>query len=156
METILFTIENHTIAYDVDWLGMETITINGTVVSKKLSLPNRKHRFSLEVYGKTEQFYIKSKSGFSTGKIEVQLFHNDTLIEEKSLAFNFQTSDNGTSKTSDDSLLTLGIIFIVFGIIFDWSKVFLVLAIVFIACGETKKKSQSSTSDKVKEIETKE
>lgn len=50
MNAVIFNIENHTISYQVNWFGIETVKVNDIQVSKKLSLPNRKHKFILNVY----------------------------------------------------------------------------------------------------------
>jgi hypothetical protein len=149
METITFTIENHTIEYHVDWMGMETITINGDIVSKKLSLPTRKHKFTLEVYGKTETFYIQSKQGFSTGHLKIQLYHNEVLIDEKTLEFKFL--DPKTTKTeTDNTTFILGLFFIVLTLCFDWSRIFLFVGLVFLfdALSKTHKRQKMPQTDK--------
>jgi hypothetical protein len=133
MKEVTFHIENHTISYNVNWLGIEKVSVNGNQISKKLSLPNRKHRFVLNVYGKTENFYITSKQAFNSGRITVQLFHNDVLIDEDTIAFNFDPI-NTTKSSSDNSMLTTGLMLVVLGLIFDWSKFFLFIGLLFLFC----------------------
>jgi len=129
MDSINFNIDNHTISYDVNWLGIETIKVNGNEISKKVSLPKRKHKFELNVFGNTEAFYITSKQSFSSGQIIVQLFHNDTLIDEKVLKFNFPVS-NTEVKHPENSTFMTGLIFIVFSLLFGWSKFFLFIGLI--------------------------
>ena len=131
MDLVIFNIENHTISYQVNWFGIETIKIDGIQISKKLSLPKRKHKFKLHVFGKDEAFYIKSKQIFSLGYITVQLFHNDILIDEKILEFNFGFRKDEIKNAENSSFMT-GMIFIVFSFIFGWSKFFLFIGLIYV------------------------
>jgi len=152
MESITFNIEDQHITYEVNWLGMETISVNGNIVSKKLSLPNRKHKFSLEVYGKTEDFYIQSKQAFSSGCIKVQLFHNAILIEENTIEFKFSDQKEDASE-SNNEMFIIGIMFIVCALCFDWSKFFLFIGLIFLfdAVHKTHKMQQKSKQNNNKQ-----
>jgi len=150
MKQITFNIENHSIAYNVNWAGIERVSINGNQVSKKLSLPNRKHRFVLDVYGKIEHFYIATKQSFGSGLITVQLFHNDVLIDEEQITFDFG-GVNLSNKDSNNSMFTTGLMLVVFGIVFDWSRLFLLIGLLFLFCSfgiDTDKKKTNGDSSK--------
>ncbi len=145
MEAVIFNIENQTISYQVNWIGMETITVNDVQVSKKLSLPKRKHHFLLDVYGKEESFYIKSKQLFSSGYITVQLFHNDVLIEEKTLDFNFSIGSENINDPENSSFMT-GLILITCSLVFGWSKIFLFIGLMCLFGSMSERKSNSVDS----------
>lgn len=146
MESVTFNIEKHTISYHVNWLGIETVKVNDIQISKKLSLPKRKHKFLLDVFGKNEAFYIKSKQQFSSGFITVQLFHNDVLIDEKVLECNFPIIKD-ESKNSDNSSFMLGMMFIIFSLVFDWSKLFLFIGLIFVFNSVSNNKSKTNNSE---------
>nr|WP_321248190.1 hypothetical protein [uncultured Psychroserpens sp.] len=146
MKEVTFHIENQVISYKANWSGIETVSVNGNQISKKLSLPNRKHQFVLNVYGKTENFYITSKQAFNTGHITVQLFHNDVLIDEALIEFDFGVL-NQTKNTSDNGMLTTGLLFVVLGLVFDWSKVFLFIGLLFLFCSFSENSNKKKTSE---------
>ncbi|WP_047547221.1 hypothetical protein [Psychroserpens sp. Hel_I_66] len=129
MKDVIFNIYNHDIVFKTNWLGIETVVINGKQISKKLSLPYRKHKFTIEAYGKTESFYIKTKQAFSSGAVTVKLFHNDVLIDEGFIAFEFTNNTHIKEKSNDDLFMT-GLVLVVFSMVFDWSKFFLFIGLM--------------------------
>ncbi|WP_456439953.1 hypothetical protein [Psychroserpens sp.] len=154
MEAVIFNIENHTISYQVNWIGIETIKVNDVQVSKKLSLPKRKHNFLLDVFGKEEAFCIKSKQLFSSGYITVQLFHNDILIEEKTLDFNFSVGKEKINNPENSSFMT-GLMLITFSLVFGWSKIFLFIGLMCLFGSISERKSNSVDSQDTNDTEIK-
>ena len=146
MDVVTFNIDKHAISYHVNWLGIETVKVNDIQVSKKLSLPKRKHKFSLDVFGKNEAFHITSKQLFSSGYITVQLFHNDVLIDEKILEFNFPVIKDD-SKNTENSTFMIGMIFIIFSLVFDWSKLFLFIGLIFVFDSVSRSKAKTNNSE---------
>tara|TARA_R110000751_G_scaffold217067_4_gene320115 strand:- start:135 stop:593 length:459 start_codon:yes stop_codon:yes gene_type:complete len=144
MKPVVFYIDNNEIQFTVNLMGLETLKVNGTQISKKWSLPNRKHKFTLDAYGKTEHFYIKTKQAFSTGNITVQMFHNDVLIDEDVVAFDFFITNNLKDK-SDNGMFSIGLIFVIFGLIFDWSKLFLFIGLIFLFSSFTGNSCETET-----------
>jgi hypothetical protein len=131
-------------------MGVETLKINGHQVSKKWSWPGRKHQFVIDAYNKTEYFYIKTKQTFSSGIITVQLFHNDVLIDEDLIEFELFSTNNTKSK-SNNEMFTTGLIFVVFSMVFGWSKFFLFIGLIclfssFFEGSNTTKSSQDSSN----------
>ena len=149
MKPVIFYIENKEIQFEVNLMGIETLKINGHQVSKKWSWPGRKHQFVLDAHGKIEPFYITTKQAFSSGVITVQLFHNDIFIDEGLIEFDF-FAKNGIKGKSDNGMLSTGLLFVVLGLVFDWSKVFLFIGLIFLFCSFSdnsgKKQSDESSS----------
>nr|WP_321223219.1 hypothetical protein [uncultured Psychroserpens sp.] len=149
MKPVIFHIENKEIEFEVNVMGRETLTVNGYQISKKWSFPGVKHHFVLDVYGKTEPFYIATKQAFSTGVITVQLYHNNVLIDEGLIEFNLPIISDLNNKT-DNGMFTTGLIFVVFSMVFDWSKIFLFIGLIFLFSSfydETNKKKASKKSN---------
>ncbi|MEM5564319.1 hypothetical protein WNY78_04360 [Psychroserpens sp. AS72] len=149
MKPVTFHIENKEIQFEVNLMGRETLKIDGHLVSKKWSFPNTKHTFVLDVYGKTEPFYIQTKQAFSTGAITVQLFHNNVLIDEGLIEFDFPLTNHIRSK-SNNEMFTTGLIFVVFSMVFGWSKFFLFIGLIILFSsffeGSNKKETNKESS----------
>lgn len=156
MNCVHFNIDQHTIRYHVTWMGIETITVNDIQVSKKLSLPKRKHRFNIEISGKKEAFFITSKQSFSTGLITVQLFHNTILIEEKVIAFNFSPVHKDELKHPENSSFMTGLILTFLSIVFDWSPFFIFIGLMCMfnsLCTTSSNMTNSQHSEDTKSID---
>jgi hypothetical protein len=129
MTSVVFYIENYRITYSVDWLGVENIMVNDSIVSKKLSLPKRKHRFSLTINEENVSFYITSKQSFSASTVEVFLYRNDLIFKQQTVELYQQQK----SPTNDQgSTYILGLIFVVLSLCFDWHKLFLFIGLVLL------------------------
>jgi hypothetical protein len=127
MNSVEFHIEQYIITYSINWLGIETIAVNHKVVSKKLSLPNQKHSFSLTINDETVPFYIKSRQSFSTSTVTISLFKNNLLIEKRTFEFYKQ---NNNAKDDQSSTYILGLVFVILSLYFDWHKYFLFIGLV--------------------------
>jgi len=150
MTSTTFYIKNHTITYNVNWFGVESITVDGNRVSKKLSLGKRSHYFNLRIDNEIQKFHIESKMSFSCSSVNVSLFQNDIVIDSEVLQFYPQiTNTKNETETSDDSadsMFFIGIIFIVFSLCFDWSKFFLFIGLIFLFDGISKKEINAKIS----------
>ncbi|WP_439151754.1 hypothetical protein [Winogradskyella sp.] len=129
MKPVVFHIDKHIVTYTVDWLGIETIQVNESIISKKLSLPSRKHRFNLSLNKENVPFYIVSKQSFSTSTIEVSLYKNDNSIEKQTLELYKQEN---TATDNQGSTYILGLVFVVMSLVFDWHKFFLFIGLVLL------------------------
>ena len=151
MKQIEFLVDNHIITYSLNWLGIETIILDGRIISKKLSLGKRVHTFSLAVGGIVHSFYIESKQSFSTSSVRVQLFQNGELIDTDYVEF-FENTKNETADT-DHSSFMIGALLIVMALCFDWSKLFLFVGLVFLfdAVSKTHKTNEKAQTNKNQE-----
>lgn len=135
-------------------MGIETVYINDNRVSKKLSLPNTRHKFDLDVFGKRESFFIKSKQSFFTGHVIVQLFHNSILIDER-LITTFSLIRKEDLKNPESSSFMTGLILLFLSIIFDWSRffVFVGLICVFSSLFEKPKNSPLKKDTNISDVD---
>lgn len=152
MEPIVFYIENYQISYSVDWLGIETIKVNDKIVSKKLSLPNRKHRFKLSINDQIQPFYLTSKQSFSTSTVDVSIYSNSILIEKRTLELYKQ--DNTLTDNQGSSYI-LGLVFVVLSLVFDWHKVFLFIGLVLLFYAFDIKSNTTTEDNSAKEHQDK-
>ncbi|WP_460219487.1 hypothetical protein [Psychroserpens sp. MEBiC05023] len=153
-----FNIENHAITYTINWLGIETILLNGKKISKKLSLGKRVHTFELMINGVLETIHIESKQSFALGNVTISLFLNGELKDEKVINF---YSEIGTPKTSSpdtnssNSMFLIGVMFIVLSLCFDWSKFFLFLGLIFLFDAICRTEIALKTSESKTDIDSK-
>jgi hypothetical protein len=106
--------------------------LNGKKISKKLSLGKRVYTFKLLVNGVLQSFHIESKQSFSKSNVRVQLFQNGELIDTDYVTFFEATNTTQTTPSSEaNSMLVIGMMFIVFFLCFEWSKLFLFIGLSF-------------------------
>jgi hypothetical protein len=75
-----FNIENSKIEFLNSVFGMESVLLNGTMVSKKFSFSGVQHQLNLH----SENFTLKSKyKQFNKGEIELELLKNGSTIERQ-------------------------------------------------------------------------
>jgi len=75
-----FNIENHKIEFLNSILGIESVLLNGKIVSKKFSFSGIKHKLNLN----SENFILKSKyKQFDKREIELELVKNGKTIEKQ-------------------------------------------------------------------------
>ncbi|WP_299334040.1 hypothetical protein [uncultured Psychroserpens sp.] len=133
MKPIDFKVENHTISYKLNWLGVETVLLDGKIISKKVSLGKRVHTFNLIIDGVSHTFHLESKQSFSTSSVRVQLFQNGKLLDTDHVEF-FQDSKNNntTHDHGGGSSFMIGILLIFFSMSFDWPRFFLFIGLIFL------------------------
>lgn len=158
MKSTTFNIENHTITYHVTWLGMESVSVDGNVVSKKLSLGKRVHSFDLLINDETQTFRVESKLSFTQSNVTVNLFQNNILLEATVLELyaeitGSKTDANGSNNS--DSTFVIGMVFIILSLCFDWSKFFLFIGLIFMFNAISTKDKQSKTSENNTDLEIK-
>ncbi|WP_033956316.1 hypothetical protein [Psychroserpens jangbogonensis] len=73
------------------------------------------------------------------------------LIDEKILEFNFPIIKDD-SKNTENSTFMMGMIFIIFSLVFDWSKFFLFIGLIFVfdSVSRTKVKTNNSEDNNLK------
>ena len=125
MRQVTFKIENSTIQFTNDWMGNETITLNGQQVSKKFSFFGTKHNFTLENNGLIEEYSIISKADFKNN-IVISLYKDNIKIEEKFINYfdDYYVNFN--------SIFFVGLIFFLFALIDGDSKILGFLGLIFI------------------------
>ncbi|SDS61180.1 hypothetical protein SAMN04515667_2566 [Formosa sp. Hel1_31_208] len=148
MKQIEFLVDNHIIIYRLNWLGIETIIMDGRIISKKLSLGKRVHTFNLTVDDIVHSFHIESKQSFSTSSVRIQLFQNGKLIDTDYVEF-FENTKKETANF-DNSSLMIGVLFIAMTLCFGWSKLFLFVGLGFLfdAMSKTHKVNEKAKTDK--------
>ena len=124
MKRVEFTIDNSTIQFSNNWMGNETILVNGTPVSKKFSIFGTTHYFNIVNNGVMENYSITTKLSFKNNLV-ISLFKNDELMEEKYI--NCLEVDS----TNFNSWFIFGILFIVFSLMMDDSKYLGFLGLIF-------------------------
>lgn len=143
MRQVTFNIDNTIIQFSNDWMGNETISVNGEQVSKKFSFFGTKHHFTIDNNGILENYSITSDVSFKNN-IVISLYKDDTKLEEKSINyfedynFNFNT------------WFILGLTFILFALIDGDSKYLGFLGLIFIINSFSKKSDNSKETKIIK------
>ncbi|WP_204346537.1 hypothetical protein [Psychroserpens algicola] len=143
-----FNIEEQIISYDVNWLGIESVTVNGSVLSKKLSLGKRVHSFDLPINNSVHSFRIESKQSFSASTITVSLFQNDKLIDSKVIELYkdiFKDTTDTHNTEHSNTMFTIGVVLIILSLSFDLSKFFLFIGLIFLFDAVSKTHAISKT-----------
>lgn len=149
MKPLEFIVGNYKITYRLNWIGIETVLLNGKKISKKLSLGKRVHTFELLVDGTMQSFHLESKQSFSGSHVKVELFQNGELIATDYVTFFESTTNIQTSpKDEDNSMFYIGLVFVVLSLCFDWSKVFLFIGLIFLFSAANNKTSEATPADK--------
>ena len=75
-----FNIENHKIEFLNSVFGIESVLLNGKIISKKFSFSGIKHKLNLN----SENFILKTKyKQFDKREIEIELLKNGKTIEKQ-------------------------------------------------------------------------
>ena len=125
MKQVTFYIESNEIHFSNDWMGNETITVNGQQVSKKFSFFGTKHNFTIENNGVIEEYSIVSDISFKNNVV-ISLYKDTIKIEEKSINY-FEDYNLNFNST-----FVIGLIFILYALIDGDSKLLGVLGLIFI------------------------
>ena len=125
MKQVTFYIESNEIHFSNDWMGDETITVNGQQVSKKFSFFGTKHNFTIENNGVIEEYSIVSDISFKNNVV-ISLYKDTIKKEEKSINY-FEDYNLNFNST-----FVIGLIFILYALIDGDSKLLGVLGLIFI------------------------
>lgn len=80
MKYAKFNIENHKIEFLNSVFGIESVLLNGKIISKKFSFSGIKHKINLN----SENFILKTKyKQFDKREIEIELLKNGKTIEKQ-------------------------------------------------------------------------
>ena len=143
MKQVTFYIDKTTIQFSNDWMGNETITINGKQVSKKFSFFGTKHLFTIENNSIIENYSIVSDVSFKNN-IVISLYEDNIKLEEKHI--NYFEEYN----TNINPLFVIGLIFTVYALINGESKILGFLGLTFIISSFSKKSDKSKETDIIK------
>jgi len=87
------------IVYEVNWLGMETISIEGQIVSKKFSLRGTSHNFFRHENNIKIAYTLTTKeSSKEKNQISISIIRNNKLIVDNILV-NYETKTKETNKS---------------------------------------------------------
>ncbi|GAB5553176.1 MAG: hypothetical protein Sapg2KO_27670 [Saprospiraceae bacterium] len=84
------------IEFHNNWLGMETVIVNGKIVSKKSSLAGTNHQFIILEEGKKVAYILTTKLGV-LGQVFIDLRRDGELIQENLLV------KHGTKSSNEDN-----------------------------------------------------
>lgn len=143
MKQVTFYIDNSTIQFTNDWMGNETIMVNGKQVSKKFSFFGTKHHFTLDNNNIIDNYSIVSDVSFKNN-IVISLYKNNIKLEEKYI--NYFEDYNANF----NSLFVIGLIFILYALLDGDSKILGVLGLIFMITSFSKKPDKSKETDIIK------
>ena len=77
-----FKVEDTFIEFHNNWLGVETVIINGQIVSKKSSIAGISHQFTVLENGHTNHYVLTTKLDSTGFGVLIDLRQNGKLIQE--------------------------------------------------------------------------
>ena len=101
-----FTVDDVVIEFHNNWLGEETVTVNGQIVSKKSSIMGTNHHFTVQHEGSLFRFVLASKLT-DMMQVSLDLRRNGQLLHEDVIVRYGSKPKNPPNKAKKQGLLKL-------------------------------------------------